>query len=148
MINHLAERGGTCILYTHLGKIDDPNVPFNSEAIKAFYRLAEEFHSGRILVTTTRRLLGYRRAIREIEYESNWDGEHLRIDVDALSGASSVSKLSKGDLYGLTFYVPDPRKVSMTIDGNETLDLKRNVPDHTGRPSVSLPWPFLEFPET
>ncbi|MFC1793709.1 hypothetical protein ACFL3Q_09010, partial [Planctomycetota bacterium] len=147
MLNRLAERGSTCILYTHLGKIDNPDVPFNERAVNAFRRLAEAYRCGRILVTTTRRLLGYRRAVREIDYESNWGGEHLRIDVDTLSGESSVGRLSTSDWDGLTFYVPDPKKASMTIDGKDLMNLQCNAPDHTGRPSVSIAWPMLEFPE-
>ena len=65
-LNRLVERGGTCVLYTHLGKVDDARVPFNRGAVDAFRRLARESQAGRILVTTTRRLLGYRRAMGEI----------------------------------------------------------------------------------
>jgi len=51
------------------------------------------------------------------------------------------------DLDGLTFYVPDPAATYVKIDGEKVTGLKRNPPDHTGRPSVSLAWPLLKFPE-
>jgi hypothetical protein len=147
MLKHLISRGGTCVLYTHLGKIDDPNIPFNKTAVEAFRRLAEAFRSGSILVTTTRRLLGYRRAVREITFNSTWDEKGLRIVLNTQVDENSPGELSDADLNGLTFYVPDAKATCMTVDGQEVTHLKRNAPDHTSRPSVSMAWPVLEFPK-
>ena len=60
---------------------------------------------------------------------------------------NSIGELALADLCGLTFYVPDTKATCMTIDGQEVTDLKRNAPDHTGRPSLSLSWPLLAFPQ-
>ncbi len=147
MMDRLCKRGGTCVLYTHLGKIDDPNIPFDKTAVEAFRRLAEEFRSGSILVTTTRRLLEYCRAVREIAFNSTWDEKGLCIDLNTGAVEKSIGELSDTDLSGLTFYVPNPEVACLTIDGQKVSGLKRNAPDHTGRPSVSLAWPMLEFPE-
>lgn len=146
-MNRLIKRCGTCVLYTHLGKSDNRNVPFNQKAIHAFVRLAEEYHSGRILVTTTRRLLGYRRAVREIAFSSTDTERGLQIDINTRSGASPIAELSDIDLCGLTFYVHDSDTAQVTINGKEVTRLQRNKPDYTGEPSVSLSWLFLEFPE-
>jgi len=145
-LNRLIDRGGTCILYTHLGKIDDPNVPFNYEAVEAFHRLSEAFQGGSILVTTTRRFLGYQFAVREISFSSSWDGKHLYIAVDTRTDENSPCELPADDLAGLTFYVPDPEATCLTVNGEHVRNLQRNPSDHRGRPSVSLPWPALEFP--
>jgi len=147
MLDRLIQRGGTCVLYTHLGRVDDPNVPFDPKAVRAFHRLAEEFSTGKILVTTTRRLLGYRRAIREITFTSQWDRKILHIDLKTRTSMNWVGELCATDLSGLTFYVPDSTTISMTIDGQEARNLRVNPSDHTGRPSVSLPWPLLDFPK-
>ena len=147
MLNRLVERGGSCVLYTHLGRVDDPDVPFNAEAVAAFQRLGEMFRSGSVLVTTTRRLLGYRRAVREIAFNSQWHQGILRIDVNTRTSENWVGELHITDLSGLTFYVPDSRATYVTINGQRVGDLQRNARDHTGQPSVSLPWPLLEFPE-
>ncbi|MFC1634604.1 hypothetical protein ACFL5Z_07150 [Planctomycetota bacterium] len=147
MLNRLIKRGGICILYTHLGKIDDTNIPFSRSVVDAFHRLAEAFRSGSILITTTRRLLGYRRAVREITYDSRWNGGDLSIDVSTRNAKAYVGELSADDLNGLTFYAPDPETTSITIDGREISQLKHNAPDHTGQSSVSLDWPLLEFPK-
>ncbi len=146
MLDRLVKRGGTCILYTHLGKIDNPKIPFNDTAIEAFHLLVKMFRRGKILVTTTRRLLGYHRAVREITFNSLHDEKGLRIDIDTKSGSNSVGELSYTDLCGLTFYVQNSNTAYVTINGKEVTDIKRNEPDYTGQPSVSLSWPLLEFP--
>jgi len=146
MLNRLVERGGTCVLYTHLGKIDDAKVPFGRTAVAAFRRLAEESRDGRILVTTTRRLLGYRRALHEVDYDAWSEQGVLYIDLRTQTQNAWTDALPVRDLSGLTFYVPDPGRVRMTVDGREMADLQRNGPDHTSRRSVSMPWSPLEFP--
>jgi hypothetical protein len=147
VLDRLVRRGGTCVLYTHLGKINNPGVPFNKGAVEVLRRLAEAFRSGSILVTTTRRLLGYLRTVREIVYDSVQSEKGLRIDLNTRAVESSIGELSAADLNGLTFYIPDAKAICMTIDGQEVTDLQRNAPDHTGRPSVSLAWPLLKFPK-
>jgi len=146
MLGRLVERGGTCVLYTHLGKIDDAKVPFGCSAVAAFRRLAEASGDGRILVTTTRRLLGYRRALHEVGYDAWSEQDVLHIDLRTQTRNAWTDALPLRDLSGLTFYVPDPGRVHMTVDGREMADLRRNGPDHTGRRSVSMPWSSLEFP--
>jgi hypothetical protein len=59
-LDRLVERGSSSILYTHLGKLssDSPR-SFNPRTVAAFRLLAEYYHAGKILVTTTRRLLDH-----------------------------------------------------------------------------------------
>ena len=147
MLDRLVRQGGTCVLYTHLGRVDNPAVPFNTEAVTAFRQLAQRFHSGEILVTTTRRLLGYRRAVREIAYVSRWRSGILCIDIQTRTPLNWIGALDATDLSGLTFNVPDPTANCVTIDGHAVEILQINPLDHLGRPSVSLPWPRLEFPQ-
>jgi len=147
MLDYLVNRGGTCVLYTHLGKIDNPGIPFDEKAAVTFRRLAQEFHTGRILVTTTRQLLGYRRAIRELSLSCMCDERGLKIDVAVKTNRIDGGRPSVADLKGLTFYVPHPERTRVVVAGREVTNLLRNRPDHTERPSVSLPWPRLEFPE-
>lgn len=59
-LNALSSRGGFCLLYTHLGKLSKGSPRrFDESAVAAFRLLAEYYREGRILVTTTRRLLDY-----------------------------------------------------------------------------------------
>lgn len=55
-LDRLVQRRGTCILYTHLGKLGAAR-QLPAAAVQAFRGLAEYYRSGQILVTTTRRLL-------------------------------------------------------------------------------------------
>jgi hypothetical protein len=145
MLTRLVQREGVCILYTHLGKVRRPDEPFAPRTRDAFRRLADFHREGKILVTTTRRLLRYCRAVRQVRITATTDGDGLRVDVGAMARASARPWLA-GDLAGLSLYVSDPARTRITLSGREVDDLRRNPPDHTGRPSVSLPWPPLEFP--
>ena len=47
----------------------------------------------------------------------------------------------------MTFYVPDSSKAALYVNNRE-LKLKRNLIDfNRRRKSISLPWPYLEFPD-
>ncbi len=148
MLRRLVCRGGVCILYTHLGvKIADPRTPFDTTAVAGFHRLAGAYNRGDILVTTTRRALGYGRAIDEANWMAESDDGETRIDLSAKSQyPGETGELAATDLDGMTFYVPDPAKTSIILDGRAVSALRRNPPDETGRPSVSIPWTKLEFP--
>ena len=60
-LDRLIARQGTCILYTHLGKLGEGEYGrrFRPEVVSAFRLLAEYYNSGQLLVTTTRRLLDH-----------------------------------------------------------------------------------------
>jgi hypothetical protein len=147
MLNRLIMRGGMCILYTHLGKIDNPEVPFNQDTVNTFYRLAQAHRQGEILVTTTRRLLGYLCALREVTLDSSMDNEGLCIGINTLARENAFRQLCDADLSGVTIYVSDFNNVRIKINGKKISNIQQNLPDYTGRPSVSLKWPVLEFPE-
>jgi hypothetical protein len=58
-LDRLVARSGTCILYTHLGKLGAGNREFDKPTVECFRRLGDYYRRGKILVTTTRRLLDY-----------------------------------------------------------------------------------------
>ena len=146
-LSRLLAREGVSIFYTHLGKGAQPEEPLHGAARQALRALAELFRGGKLLVTTTRRLLGYRRAVREVGMKVEAEPRALQIQLSTdTNGRAGMSDLSVTDLNGLTFYVPDPERTRITINGREVQGLRRNHADHTGRRSVSLPWPPLEFP--
>jgi hypothetical protein len=149
MLDRFAARGGVCVFYTHLGKGVAGDELFDPATRLAFRRLADRFHAGEILVTTTRRLLGYRRAAREVSFtvQDRPDGCLIAVSTRVGNGnGKGLGALAASDLAGLTFYVPDPVRTRMTIDGRAVPNLRQNQADHTGWRSVSLPWPALEFP--
>jgi hypothetical protein len=147
MLNQLVTRGGFCILYTHLGKIDNSEIPFNRDAVEAFRDLADAYKKGDILVTTTRRLLDYHRAMHQIHFKCKQYEKKLHIAIDTKAGERTNDGLSAADLGGLTFYVPQPKAVSIEIDAHAVTGIQCNGFDYTGRLSISLPRSVLEFPQ-
>ncbi|GJM24575.1 MAG: hypothetical protein DHS20C16_09900 [Phycisphaerae bacterium] len=149
MIAQLVDREGGCILYTHLGKSEpDAKVPLGTSAIDGFRRLATAQADGNLLVTTTRRLLGFCRAKEEIGYEATRCCDSIVIDIDTTKNRyATLPEIIDRDLEGLTFYTPDAGQTSVRIDGEDVPQVMRNAADATGRASVSIPWSRLEFPE-
>ncbi len=143
-LDRLMRRQGVCILYTHLGKIREAAKPFDEPTARALRHLAEVAHRGDILVTTTRRALGFCMAMRYTRFRSDNADGCCTIHIAAVGEATG---LAPSDLDGLTFYVDDPGRTRVFIDDTEVLGLLHHPPDSTGRPSVSLPWPRLSFPD-
>lgn len=143
MYQRLIEREGMCILYTHLGKTADPSGAISGPAIAALRRLAAHHDEGRILVTTTRRLLQYCRRTAEITWAVRIEGGTLYVDVRS---SDRTSPIPSHELEGLTFYVPDPATTCMTVNGVPRPDVERNPADHTGRRSISIRRRRLDFP--
>ena len=142
-LRRLVDRQATCILYTHLGKVHSPGIIFGERTVAAFRSLADRVRSGEILVTTTRRLLGYRlhSTLVKCEVHDDLSGERILID-SARCKASGVPV----ELSGLTVYVTNADTARVILDDQELADVARNPPDATGRPSVSIPWRPLGFP--
>jgi hypothetical protein len=134
------EREGVCILYTHLGKVDDPRAPFGPSAVAGFRRLAEARDRGEIFVCTTRRLLGYLAARDALRFTARRDADTVIIEAEGDWHAEPFA------CAGLSFYVPQGVDCRLLINGRSVENVRRNPADHTGRGSVSVPWPSLEFP--
>lgn len=143
-LRRLVGRRGFCILYTHLGKIGAAREPFPAATRAALRRLADYQQRGQILVTTTRRLLGYRQSVKTSAYFVAQDQRGTCIH---LTTGGGMDPTSIDDCNGMTFYVPDANRTTVLLNGVEVRCLHRNPPDHTGQQSVSLPWPRLEFPD-
>lgn len=137
----LEAREGTAILYTHLGKGFDLFRPASAvDASAAFETLAKWHRDGRILVTTTSRLLSYVRMMQQISL--GWSqGVGLAGMIEVLTLA-----LDADSLQGLTLYTDNPDQTHVAVRGVEIRGIESNGPDHTGRRSVTVPWRSLAFP--
>ena len=142
-LDSLEERRGTCVLYTHLGKVPSYEQPLPPESRSALRRLAQRYRAGGILVTTTRRLLAYAHATRNVVVGMARHGDWQHVDVTL--GADRPSP-SEEDLAGLCVYVPDPAFTRLRVNGRDVTGFVRNPADETGRRSISLPWTALELP--
>ncbi len=148
-LDRLVAREGVCILYTHLGKVGGRGEILAPAACEALRLLAQYHHDGRILVTTTRRLLGYCRAVREVVLRVDDDGRLMSAAIDWPAGSGDQDGGPRpGDLDGLTWYLAPDRQVRASWRGRQLDDVTINPPDHTGRASASLAWRRLAFPES
>ena len=143
-LSRLLHRTGMGILYTHLGKIRNPRDPFPASARDSLFRLAGHAAGGRLLITTTRRLLGYCRALREARVVriERGDGEHVDIRLDGIVWDGH----GPTDLDGLTVPVAHPETTRVSVNGREVRDVVRTPGDSTGPGAVALPWRQLPFP--
>ena len=139
MLEKLVERRGFCILYTHLGKIGRNTGIFNNETKKAFSLLSQFMHGGRILVTTTRRLLDYCHAKEKVLVSTSLIDDNYCINLSYQG--------NHDDLAGLTIYLPLKKNTKVSINNSEFHDFQQNPPDTSGQRSISLPWKRLEFPQ-
>ncbi len=148
-LDTLVGRQGSCILYTHLGKLGPGQRGFNAATIAAFRRLADHYYRRKILVTTTRRLLDFQQMIQRVRVTTErQNGEHL-VNINAANQGQfpNQPQIQKEDLAGLTIYVPDPERVRLRFNDNEPLTFTANAPDETGRKSISINYPRLDFPD-
>jgi len=134
MLDRLVVRGGAMILYTHLAKPRRAGEPFGAATREALTRLAAYQRDGRILVSTTRRLLDLARAHEEATVSASIDGDELVVECEAARHRRGAP----------SFYVPDRARTRVLLRGHEIRGLRCDGPD--GRPSVTIPWPRLEFP--
>lgn len=139
MLDQLVDRKGVCILYTHLGKMRTPKESFGLRTRNALSLLAKYASEGKILVTTTRRLLDYCRLLREVTFSAVKEDECNKINVN-------VNRLET-DMGGLSFCILEPQKTKIFLNGREVSALETNDPDDTGQQIVSLPWSPLEAPD-
>lgn len=137
MLETLVAREGVMILYTHLGKVTSREIPLPEPTCAAFRLLAREQDGGRVLVTTTRRALDYCALRRGLSFTTREEGGGTVIDIIPPPGLEP---------HGVTFYVRDPSRTELCVRGVQVRGVRGNPKDHTGRPSVSLPWPSLTFP--
>ncbi|QUM85345.1 hypothetical protein [Moritella sp. 28] len=138
VLDTLVKNEGCSIFYSHLGKVSSEQYPFSKKTKRAFELLEDYQNNNKILVTTTRRLLGYSRSIDELTFTVKLDGDEIHI---LLSTAYCGE-----DLNGLTWYVENPQRVKLYINDRIFEGLQINPPDVRNQKSVSIPWTSLTFP--
>ena len=138
MLSRLTKRQGAGVLYTHLGKIGSNSHIFKTKAKNAFGLLVEFMKNGFILVTTTKRLLEYCRMKDDIDVSVEKDRNGININAFSPRTGESYE--------GLTFYVPDNKKIDLCLNGRKVDSFYENKRDETGQASISVKWSKLNFP--
>ena len=144
---YLKRRQGDMIVYTHLGKNLGCPVAIPPETQAALRNVEREYRSGKIYVTTTSRLLNYRRNHRCLDWSYVENEDEVSITIRAIRDTllgQWVPTLPQ--LQGITFYIPPRRQIRIDIAGKPVRTLSRNPADETGRESVMIPLQPLSFP--
>ena len=140
VLDTLVDKKGCSILYSHLGKVHSVAEPFMNETRQAFELLADYNNNKRILVTTTRRLLGYNRTINELIFEVKKELNETNIYL--------TTAYSGEDLNGLTWYVDRPELTNLYINNVKYTELVINEQSESEQSSISIKWDCLIFPRT
>jgi hypothetical protein len=163
-LQRLRTRGGWAIVYQHLavrrkakgygvGSYQENPPPYlQAPERAAFERLAESYHAGDILVTSTERALRLNRLQRWLQWHAETVGQRTRIVLSGLDQPSGKRRLlSLRDLQGTTFYTSRPGDTELWVETEGTRQQVKDVlerpPDHTGRASIMVPLPAPAVPE-
>ncbi|MDX2199836.1 MAG: hypothetical protein SF069_12810 [Phycisphaerae bacterium] len=147
MLDRLVQTRGVCVLYTHLGKCDDPRRPFPAASCEAFERLAARARDGRLFVTTTSRLLQYLAVRDTLRYRVIREPQATRIVIDSIGEPGGVRRMpTDTELQGITFELPSGggRVIVERSTGGE---LQTRITEADGKRLVAIPWQRLQFPD-
>ena len=147
-LDHLVEAGGYMVIYTHLGKGPDYPRCISAETQQALRDLAKAYRHGDVYVTTTSRLLNYHLNHQYLQWSHEIDGQGWTlIKIDSAADPLFGPRLpAVEELQGITFYVPDRRKVRVYLGNKELESIDHNPADHTGQESITIRRTFLTYP--
>ena len=143
LLDVLVKRQGICILYTHLGKLNNSRM-FDPPAIEALRYLAEQMRLQRVLVTTTARLLDY------LFWRDRLRFRYVRRDRQAEIVVEPTSELTNTTdsvgYQGLSFEVPGDDECRLVQASGERLETQTTFKSGH-RQILSIPWDRLRFPD-
>ncbi len=146
MLSRLIDRQGVAVVYTHLGKVEDPERPLGAATVEALRHLARLRDEGMVFVTTTGRLLRYLTVRDRIRYRTALAGDRVVLSLDCVHDpVSGPRTAADGDLDGLTFGVATSLPVEVRRADGRLLST-HSVRGSDGMLWVSHPWPALHFP--
>ena len=138
-------------IYTHLGgigvQVADANLPSPYLQGDALHRLQDRTFNisgnvasnGRLWTVRASTLYDYALIHRSIPDHVTWkDANTIEITSWRDPVLDKTLPRSPAQLYGLTFYVDDPSRAKVRLDGQPVRALARNPADETGRPSVTI----------
>ena len=138
-LDALVEKEAACILYTHLGKALNRNEILPKRSRQAFALLASFVNNGKILVTTTNRLLSYFRFLEEAHFNIMETGEKILVNIQ-YTGAEQ-------DFDGLSFQLAQPAHLTISHNGHEIGPVQYKALNKGDQLVAYLPWHPLDFPK-
>lgn len=146
VINELLESEGYLIHYTHFGKHNSVE-SLSEKTIEALRYITQKHNNGDLFVTTTSRMLNYNVHHKYLNWHYKQFNDSIEIIIDFIENDVEGKFIPTiNDVAGITFYIPDNYKASLSIVHKEIPIIKNSV-DYTGRESISIPWHDLNFPD-
>jgi len=147
VLNHLIEKQGYLILYIHLGnqKVKTNSLPLPKITIEKFIHLAELYHSGKIWIETTSRLLTYNWIYHTIKWSVEETETNYYIHIKGIDTEYLHFELSLKDLSGLTFIAPRDKKVTVLFN-NRSIHCTVQTDTEKKQQFVMIPLLKLDWP--
>lgn len=142
-LTEIVEKNLFLIVAQHLGTYLMPDrVTLPSGAIQSLRELRDLQNAGQILVARTSRLLDYNRSRDYINYAVYKSSDRMQINIISIADPVFGSfRPSIDNVRGLTFYVSDPEKTDVRVNGEpiNATDVTRNPSDGVA-PSIGIRW--------
>ncbi len=146
VIEHLLRKQGYLIVYIHLGDQQDKSnrLPLPATTVAKLRQLAELYHSGKIWVQTTSRLLNYNFVHKYLKWSAIQSDTGYRINIPRSLANFPGYELGPDDLSGITFICPADKSVELFLE-------ERKLPCQTHQLSdqqqiIMVPVKPLEWP--
>jgi hypothetical protein len=137
---------GIMVLFVHLAKNNNRKDIFSTKTCDALRYLSTQEKSGHIYVTTTSKLLHYTALRKFLKWRAQLRSNAIEIVIEKVEDPVYGDYIPTAQqLQGISFYVPDAKKTSVSINGNK-IPVNRNLPDFTGKESVTIPLIRLKYP--
>jgi hypothetical protein len=144
--DRLVQREGVCVLYTHLGKINNPHCPLGPRTQAAFRRLATMRQRHAIHVTTTHRLLRYVTVRDSVRFTASRVGPRTVIVIHSVDDpVSGPYEPSPDDVMGLTFVMNRCEMAEVVL--RDGFPLPCDIAHEGTRTVASVRWRALTFPD-
>jgi hypothetical protein len=141
-LERLSRNGGYMIVYIHLGKPKQAQGPsFSAAEAGALGRLGDYFRAGRILVTTTGRLLDYHVTHRFLSWQIDRTRDKTVIVIEGIKDPVFGNRAPDiTDLAGITFSVPDVPRTVIELGGRR---IEYHTFNRTRRDAgvIGITWP-------
>jgi len=143
-LDALVRRGAVCLLYTHLGKTPNPQRPFSPATCSALELLRRYRDEGRIMVTTTYRLLQYLTVRDHLQYRVERIGQTLTITLEAVNDPLFGPRSPTPDeIQGVTFTAPRTDTIEIRLNDQP---IRHNATHNGDTTYAAIPWRPLTFP--
>lgn len=137
-LDTLTTRGGACILYTHLGKVRNSKHRISHRTQEALRLLASYEAEGKILVTTTSRLLNHVLTLRGLSVSVARGDAGLAVDINTEHGLDYLG--------GVSFQIPQVPVTRVLVNGRDVSGLREDRCYEGSCRIFSFPRRKLEFP--